>query len=303
MEKLTLTTIETCREISPADFRATYADKLTPVILKNFSNGWPAREKWTFNYFKKHLGKVDVPLYREPFADKGNSYLAPQLTMPFAEYLDIIANKPSQLRMFLFNIFKHMPQLCEDFNYPSFMNKYLTKFPFMFFGGGGSWVDVHYDADLSHVFLTQFHGKRRIKLFAPNYSIYLYRHPLTVSTNVDVSKPDFKQYPLLQYAKGFECILEPGDTLFIPSGYWHHIYYLEGGFGLSLRAPCRNLWRRTQGLANIFKLTVLDHFTAKLLGAKKWYAQKEKMAVNNAARLAKQLQLPVHHNLDTINNE
>lgn len=33
-----------------------------------------------------------------------------------------------------------------------------------------------------------------------------------------------------------EVILEHGDTLFMPAGYWHHMEYLDSGFAMSLRA-------------------------------------------------------------------
>ncbi|WP_165481750.1 hypothetical protein [Legionella steigerwaltii] len=57
--------------------------------------------------------------------------------------------------------------------------------------------------------------------------------------------------------------------MFIPSGYWHYIYYLEGGFGLSLRSQAIPLTRRLKAALNIFKLLVLDNNIGKLIGAEK----------------------------------
>src|SRR5207244_128654 len=99
-------------------------------------------------------------------------------------------------------------------------------------------------------------GRKKIILFAGEYSTLLYRHPLTVSTNVNIAKPDFLTYPKLMHAKGYECILQPNETLFMPSGYWHYIYYMDTGFSLSLRAQTSQWTRRLCGLMNIFNLVV-----------------------------------------------
>lgn len=193
MTDLNLSPIEVRDQITRTNFQEEFVKPNKPVIMKDYSASWPAREKWTFDYFKARHPNVMVPVYKEAFANTGTSYTSTDNKMPFGEYLDLIASEPTQYRMFLYNIFKHIPDLCKDFNYPNIVDRYLTKYPFMFFGGATSWVDVHYDLDLSHVLLTQFAGRKRIVLFAPEYSDYLYRHPLTVSCNIDIGNPDFEQ--------------------------------------------------------------------------------------------------------------
>ncbi|MFA6036538.1 MAG: cupin-like domain-containing protein [Legionellales bacterium] len=218
-------------------------------------------------------------------SNTGKSYTSTDDKMSFGDYLDLISTKPTQLRMFLFNIFKHIPDLCQDFNYPDIVDYYVKKHPFMFFGGATSKVDAHFDLDLSHVFLTQFFGKKRVVLFAPEYSTHLYRHPLTVSCNVDLGNPDFDKYPKLLDAKGYECEISDGETLFIPSGYWHYIHYTEGGFALSLRARATHISKLARAGFQMFNLLFVDYNMSRLLGAKRWYAMKEQMAVKRANKL------------------
>jgi hypothetical protein len=143
---------------------------------------------------------------------------------------------------------------------------------------------VHYDVDLSHVFLTHFGGKKTVILFSPEYNDALYRHPFTVSTNVDIGNPDFKRYPALRNISGYECQLQQGDTLFIPSGWWHYIRYEEPSFSLSLRALSDSWLRRSQGLWNIGKLILLDKNITRMMGGQRWYAKKEQWAQHRAMR-------------------
>ena len=163
------------------------------------------------------------------------------------------------------------------------MNGFLNRFPFLFFGGQSSKVGLHYDIDLSHVFLNQFHGRKRVILFAPDQSRHLYQHPFTVASFVDTQKPDFDQYPALRQAKGYECILHPGETLFIPSGFWHSVKYLDGGYSMSLRA--NESWlRRSKGLINIASHFVIDRSMNRLFG-QQWRNYKTQIAKRRAEKL------------------
>jgi hypothetical protein len=286
---LNLTTIEKCDNINAQDFQEQFVKTNKPVILTQYSREWPALEKWNYDYLKKAAGNVEVPLFAEAFADKGQAYMKAQTTLPFANYLDLLTTSDTRLRMFLFNLYKKMPNLCADFNYPGIISRYMKKFPFLFFGQKGSHVDLHYDADMSHVFLTQFMGRKEIILFSPPQTRLLYRHPFTVSTNVDLRTPDLQKYPHLKHTQGYRCILNHGETLFMPSGYWHYIYYTDTGFSLSLRAQADKLATRFHGYMNIFNLIVMDFGIGKIMGVPRWQQVKESMAIKRAEAYAKQM--------------
>ena len=114
--------------------------------------------------------------------------------MRFDDYLNLIQKEPTDLRLFLFPVFKHKPELLKDFGYPDIVKGYI-KIPFMFFGPPKSIVRMHQDIDMSNVFLTQFHGRKRVYLFAPDQSTLLYRLPFNVHSTVDVDNPDYEAYP------------------------------------------------------------------------------------------------------------
>lgn len=277
---LHLEEIERRSGLQKDSFSKNYLLPLRPVILTDLSHHWAAHTKWTIDFFKNQYGHLQVPLYSQQVGMPGKSYLQPTTILPLRAYLEQLEKGPLDLRMFLYNIFEHAPELLQDFEMPHITEGFLRRFPFLFFGGQHSRVGLHYDIDLSHVFLNQFHGRKRVVLFAPSQSRAIYQHPFTVASFVDTQRPDFDEYPALRQAKGFECILYPGETLFIPSAYWHSIEYLDGGFSMSLRAN-ESVLRKAKGLLNIASHFVIDRSLNRIWG-QGWRDYKTNIAKRRA---------------------
>jgi ribosomal protein L16 Arg81 hydroxylase len=268
--------------ITREEFYKNYYIPQKPVVLRGLWKQYPAYTKWTMDFFKESMGNIEVGLFGNRQEDLAKTLQAPNETMRFDEYLNLIEREPTDLRLFLFPVFKHKPELLKDFDYPAITKRYI-KIPFMFFGPPKSVVRMHQDIDMSNVFLTQFHGHKRVWLFAPSQSELLYRLPFNVHSTVDVDNPDFKTYPGLRYVKGMSTVLEHGDTLFMPSGYWHHIEYLSGGFGLSVRTLANSLPGKLKGLWHVAVLRSVDNIMRKV-NEEKWFQYKKKVANNRAEK-------------------
>lgn len=99
--------------------------------------------------------------------------------------------------------------------------------------GNKSRIAAHYDAPDNLICVAA--GKRKVTLFPPEQVDNLYIGPLHFTpagqaiSMVDFHQPDFERFPrfadALQSALTFE--LCPGDALYIPSMWWHHIEGVE----------------------------------------------------------------------------
>lgn len=275
--------------ITREEFQREFYKPQRPVVLRGLWKQYPAYTKWTMDFFKQSMGNIEVGLYGNRKEDLSKTLQVPNAVMRFDEYLNLIEREPTDLRLFLFPVFKHKPELLKDFDYPKIASGYI-KIPFMFFGPANSIVRMHQDIDMSNVFLTQFHGRKRVVLFAPDQSELLYRLPFNVHSTVDVDHPDYDSYPGLNYVKGMSTVIEHGDTIFMPSGYWHHIEYMEGGFGLSVRTLPYGLSMKARGLWNLTVQRTTDNIMRKL-NDEKWFAFKKKLAYKRADKVIQGLGL------------
>lgn len=213
--------------------------------------------------------------------------------MKFGAYLDMIRKGPVGLRIFLFNIFQHAPQLVADFTWPEdLMKGYVKRFPMLFTGGEGSITHMHFDIDLSHIMHTQFIGRKRVLLFPHEEQYKLYRKPFEVMSFANFanyadpvkSQLDTAQFPAVERAQGFEIILEHGDTLFMPAGYWHHMEYLDSGFAMSLRALQSSVGGKLKGAWNLFAMRHIDTLMKKSF-PEWWYNNKKEKAFDAANKM------------------
>lgn len=90
-------------------------------------------------------------------------------------------------------------------------------------------VSAHYDGADNIACVVA--GRRRFILFPPDQTGNLYPGPLNFTpagapvSLVDLHAPDFERYPLFKtaLANAYCAELEPGDAIFIPMLWWHHV--------------------------------------------------------------------------------
>ncbi|MDR6783971.1 hypothetical protein ABIE26_002640 [Pedobacter africanus] len=289
--KFNLAPIDIVDDISKADFEKNYLNARKPLIIKNMSRTWPAYEKWNLDYMKNIVGDKTVPLYDSSKADPSKPINASAAEMKFEDYIELIRNTPTDLRIFLFDPIKHAPKLLDDYRAPKeLMGGFLDSYPNMFFGGKGSVTFLHYDIDLAHIFHTHFNGRKHVILFENKWKERLYQIPYATYAleDYDVERPDFEKFPALKGVQGVEAFLEHGDTLFMPTGYWHWMKYLDGSFSISLRAWDKSWTVKAKSLYNLTLQRKFDDFM-KANFREKYMNWKEGLAIKRANKaLARQ---------------
>lgn len=102
------------------------------------------------------------------------------------------------------------------------------------FGRKGVIAANHFDGDRN--FITVLSGERRYILANPNQcnnmALFPPNHPSARHSMVDWSNPDLTDHPQFEHARANEVVLQAGDSLFLPTFWFHFIV------SLSLNVQC-----------------------------------------------------------------
>lgn len=98
-------------------------------------------------------------------------------------------------------------------------------------GQAGNTTPAHYDEQQN--LLAQLVGTKRCLLFAPADFGKLYpfpvHHPHDRQSQVDLYAPDAARFPRFAEVRPLEATLQPGEILYIPQYWWHHLENFTDG--------------------------------------------------------------------------
>ena len=280
--------IERVSKLTKKEFINNYYKSQKPVVITNQIEDWPAFEKWNLNYIRSLAGDKMVPLYDSRKTDYTKKVNEPDFTMTMAEYIDILEQGPTDLRIFLYNLMKDVPSLKSDMNWPDLGLHLIKSLPLVFFGGADARVFMHYDIDFPNIFHIHFDGTKQCVLVDPKETPYMYRLPYSwiCHEEIDFDQPDFNRFPALQKVKPYKTILNHGEMLYMPEGWWHYMKYLSPGFSLSLRSLSGRPSNLFKGLMNVAVIRYYDNWMRKRKG-QAWLDYKDEEAVRRTNSIIK----------------
>ena len=228
---------------SASDFAALVAAE-QPVVLRGLVDRWPAvaagqTAAGLIAYLKAMDRGISAPVMEAPAKSGGRFAYGPDLSefnftkrrAPIRETLDRIERNLGQANAPFVAI--QMLPLADSL--PGFVTRNPMPLLSADIGprlwiGGPIRTQTHNDRD--HNLACVIAGRRRFVLFPPEQVANLYVGPLDNPpplSLVDPEAPDLERFP--KYADAIAqaqvAWLEPGDALFMPKYWWHHVTSLE----------------------------------------------------------------------------
>jgi len=228
------------------DFVNNYKCCNKPVLIKNALSHWPAisensNRHWSVSYLQKVTGYRTVPI------EIGSRYTDDDWTQTMMTVNDFVnkyvLNKSQNVKGYLaqHNLFDQIPELRDDFDIPEYCytgedDSDDTAIN-IWFGPSETVSPLH--TDPKHNCLCQVFGKKYVRLYTEDQSEYLSAFEngiLSNTSEIDIEQDESsiaKSFPMFSKARGYECILEEGDILYIPPRCWHFVKSLSTSCSLS----------------------------------------------------------------------
>lgn len=219
--------------LSSNDFHEHYFCTNRPVIIEDVVTDWPAVSKWDIDFFRRKFGGEQV-VYQggRSIRDHRDAFVDHSVKASFSEFLDIIERPPSGAspayliahdRLLDKASFK---PLLEDITFDSryFDNQDTHGRVFFWLGSAGSATPMH--RDLGNVYLAQIKGRKLIRM-TPSKQLHLMYNEVGYHSDADFDNLSLDDFPRLKDAFITEFIVNPGDLLFIPVGWWHFVKCLD----------------------------------------------------------------------------
>jgi hypothetical protein len=216
---------------SAAELRQRFVRARKPVVLRGAADRWPARGRWSPEYFASQFGDALVRTYAMPHGeirlDTATGFVLHEMRV--RDYVAHVRDDGPVAYYLRAPIAGTLAALADDVRTPEVCRRVPRPKRNLWFAKRGTVTRLHFD--LPHNLFAQVYGRKRFILFAPAESSRLYRHPWTSSVphvaRADPERADDARFPLFREAHGWHCELEPGDVLFIPSRWWHHARAIE----------------------------------------------------------------------------
>lgn len=219
-------------DVSSDEFLTKYYAANRPVILQGLMHDWRAMTKWTPEYLKERVGEEQIEVMSDRDSDplyEMNS-AAHRRAARFSDYIDLVYNSSPTNDHYLVanNAFFRRPAgqaLLADIGV---FCEYMKRDPspdqtFLWFGPPGTVTPLHHDT--SNILMAQIAGRKRIRMIPANQWPHVYNN-VGVFSDVDIDSPDLARWPQFAGATILDVTLEPGEVLFIPVGWWHHVVSL-----------------------------------------------------------------------------
>ncbi|CAM8942940.1 unnamed protein product [Rhodiola kirilowii] len=227
--------VERRKEISTEEFSRDYDGK-KPVLIDGLADTWPARSSWTPEQLLLKYGET---------AFKISQRSSKKVTMKLKDYVSYIELQHDEDPLYVFDdkFGEVAPDLLNDYSVPRLFKEdffeVLNKedrpaFRWLIIGPERSGASWHVDPALTSAWNTLLCGRKRWALYPPGrVPVGVTVHVNEEDGDVNVDTPSSLQwwldfYPLLaEKDKPIELTQLAGETIFVPTGWWHCVLNLE----------------------------------------------------------------------------
>lgn len=237
--------------LTEAHFREHHANEGVgrPLHIKSNPHLLELHAKWTPGYIKERIGTATISVDISDdgtFAggkDQADGTHRRWVDMSVSECIDRLTAPPENKenpkeRCYVYGVnAAPFGALFEDYRPQTFLvpdGSRIMNTQF-WLGGRGNVTPAHFD--VADNFLMQVRGLKKVLLWDPSHYPHMYVNPIGTKNDRqsrigELTPENIARFPNFAHARAQSCELAPGDTIFIPTGWFHYVETTE--FAISI---------------------------------------------------------------------
>jgi Cupin-like domain len=201
-------------------------------------DNWPAMRKWNLDFFSERFGdrEIEVQMGR----NAGGNYEIERekfiSKIKFSRFIEMIRSSDGTNDFYLTannnsSNKSVLPELWDDIiQIPEYLDGSDRFGGFFWMGPRGTITPFHHD--LTNNFMAQVIGRKRVRI-APSWDMPLMKNDYHVFCRVDGRVTGPNPRPHSEEPQILECMLNPGEVLFLPIGCLHFVEGVETSVTIS----------------------------------------------------------------------
>ncbi|CCW60951.1 unnamed protein product [Phytomonas sp. EM1] len=239
--------VERCSKISRDEFRQRFEERNVPVVITDIATEWPffkilARDFKNLSVQKKLLMRsgcpVDIPFRCE------------HTNMSLDDYVRYATEQTDERPIYLFDpefgdaldlerLYTVPAHFARDDFFSTLGPERRPKHRWLIAGPARGGSSFHVDPNYTSAWNANLTGRKRWLLFPPGVpppGVMPSPDMAEVATPLSLTEWLLNYYDAAEVqlrGVGYECICEPGEIMFIPSGWWHYVINLEDSVAIT----------------------------------------------------------------------
>ena len=206
--------------LSLDEFRTKFESLNLPVVIRGGCKHWPAMKKWTRAWLSKTYGATD--------------FVVGGYDMTLNDFFAVCDGARDDVPLYLFDpkFGEKAPELASDYEVPEYfatddLFKLLHERPhhrWLIIGPAKSGSIFHQDPNATSAWNAVVSGRKKWVMFPPTVTppgVHPSADGADVAQPLSIVEWFANFYDADDSKRRLECVCEPGDVLFVPSGWWH----------------------------------------------------------------------------------
>jgi len=208
-------------KLSVEEFRTKFELLNLPVVIRGGCRHWPAMKKWTRDWLSQTYGETD--------------FVVGGYDMTLNDFFSVCDGARDDVPLYLFDpkFAEKATELANDYEVPDYFAKddlfkllgdERPHFRWLIMGPERSGSIFHKDPNATSAWNAVVSGRKKWVMFPPNVTppgVHPSADGADVAQPLSIVEWFTNFYDADDSKRPLECICEPGDVLFVPSGWWH----------------------------------------------------------------------------------